>query len=1146
MADAAAASASDAEMPDAPKHEELEDEEELRALEELDDGGEDGASEGKQTPATDAPQMSAAARKRLEAKKKKEAKKAEEDAQQAAVAKEVDADKASTARNRLKYLLDQTELYGHFMKKKHNEQPAKGEKRKRGRIAEEEEDEELVKEVLEEEEPATQHHTRLTAQPPSITGQMRAYQLEGLNWLIRLYENGINGILADEMGLGKTLQTISLLAFLKDYKNVRGPHLVITPKSTLFNWCNELKRWCPSLNVIKFHGTQEEREGIREEINAGKFDVVCTTYEVAIKEKGALKRWTWRYIIIDEAHRIKNEKSVLSRVVRTFNTQCRLLLTGTPLQNNLRELWALLNFLLPEIFGSAEDFDEWFNIGTGFETEAVAQLHKVLRPFLLRRLKVEVEKSLPPKKVMQLYVGYTAAQRDLYMKILQRDLEAVNGVGSDRVRLLNILMQLRKVCNHPYLFDGVEPKFNGVYVTAEHIVENCGKMVLLDKLLKRLRETGDRVLIFSQMTRMLDILQDYCEFRGYEYCRIDGDTDGDVRERSVAEFNAPDSSKFLFLLSTRAGGLGINLATANIVVLYDSDWNPQVDLQAQDRAHRIGQTKPVTVYRLVTEGTIEEKIIERAEMKLRLDQVVIQQGRLPDQAKTLTKGALLDMVRHGAEAIFRAGDASISEEGIDEILNKGTTKSAELESKFANMGESSLLTFSTDGGTGFQTFEGVDYTRPGRGRWGSGNLWIEPPKRERKVGTYSENRQRSAEGPSKPKGGPKQPREPPVYDFQFFNKARLDELYRKELAVYQYELEQWNKRLAQSTPAGDGEGADGRASNSTPAPEGEGAPKKEDGPDVKREEGAPEVKKEAEEAADGPRPSPSPTPSTSSAAPAGGKKGAAGGRKGGRASKEEEKGAGAARASPTPSEGAERAPPPPFTEEDRAEREALMQDGFRDWSKRDFQAYIRACEKYGRKDIEDVSKEVEGKTPEEVREYHKVFWKRYQEIADYEKIIKQIEKGEQKLRRRDEMMEIVRAKVARYRNPLHELKIAYGSSRGKTFTEDEDRFLLTAVAQHGFGEWELIKNEVRKAPQFRFDYYMKSRTPLELCRRFEQLVKLIEKEAEDDEEEGKGKRASARDSSADARKSGGSATGAKRKESDGAAAAGAGGKRAKK
>ena len=400
-------------------------------------------------------------------------------------------------------------------------------------------------------------------------------------------------------GLGKTLQTIALLGYLKHIRKVGGPHLIIAPKSTLENWCKECRKWCPSLTVFKFHGNKDVRDEQKKKIQPGKFDIIVTSYEIAYREKSKLKGFNWRYLIIDEAHRIKNEQSLLSKVVRIFNSNHRLLITGTPLQNNLHELWALLNFLLPDVFKSSADFDMWFTMDDSNKEEVTKKLHKVLGPFLLRRLKAEVEHSLPPKKETKLYVSLSPLQRQWYINIITNNIEVINGGRESRMRMLNILMQLRKCCNHPYLFDGAEP--GPPYTTGEHLIDSSSKLKLLDLLLNRLHQMGSRVLIFSQMTRMLDILEDYMEYRNYQYCRIDGQTAGDDRDIAIESFNAPNSPIFVFLLSTRAGGLGINLATADTVILYDSDWNPQVDLQAQDRAHRIGQTKQVNVYRLVTD-----------------------------------------------------------------------------------------------------------------------------------------------------------------------------------------------------------------------------------------------------------------------------------------------------------------------------------------------------------------------------------------------------------------------------------------------------------------------------------------------------------------------------------------------------------------
>ncbi|KAL7105006.1 hypothetical protein ACP275_07G018300 [Erythranthe tilingii] len=914
------------------------------------------------------------------------------DAQNAAI----EADMNNRGKGRLNYLLQQTELFAHFAKGDQSAPQKKGKGRGRhaSKITEEEEDEECLKE--EEDALIGTGNTRLVAQPSCINGKMRDYQLAGLNWLIRLYENGINGILADEMGLGKTLQTISLMGYLHECRGITGPHMVVAPKSTLGNWMNEIKRFCPVLRAVKFLGNPEERRYVREELlAAGKFDVCVTSFEMAIKEKTALRRFNWRYIIIDEAHRIKNENSLLSKTMRLYNTNYRLLITGTPLQNNLHELWALLNFLLPEIFSSAETFDEWFQIsGENDQQEVVQQLHKVLRPFLLRRLKSDVEKGLPPKKETILKVGMSQMQKNYYKALLQKDLEVVNA-GGERKRLLNIAMQLRKCCNHPYLFQGAEP--GPPYTTGTHLVENAGKMVLLDKLLPKLKQRDSRVLIFSQMTRLLDILEDYLMYRGYYYCRIDGNTGGEDRDASIEAFNKPGSEKFVFLLSTRAGGLGINLATADVVILYDSDWNPQVDLQAQDRAHRIGQKKEVQVFRFCTEYTIEEKVIERAYKKLALDALVIQQGRLAE-AKTVNKDELLQMVRFGAEMVFSSKDSTITDEDIDRIIAKGEEATAELSAKMKRFTEDAIK-FKMDETADLYDFDDEkDEDKFDFKKIVSDN-WVEPPKRERKR-NYSESEyfkqtMRQA-GPSKPKE-PRIPRMPQLHDFQFFNTQRLSELYEKEVR-YLMQVQQRNQ--VKDTIEVD----------------------------------------EAEDVGD------------------------------------------------------------PLTAEEQEEKDGLLEQGFSTWSRKDFNAFIRACEKYGRNDITSIASEMEGKTEEEVGRYANIFKDRYKELNDYDRIIKNIERGEARISRKDEIMKAIGKKLDRYKNPWLELKIQYGQNKGKLYNEECDRFMMCMIHKLGYGNWDELKAAFRTSPLFRFDWFVKSRTTQELARRCDTLIRLVERENQEYDE----------------------------------------------
>ncbi|KAM5290101.1 putative global transcription activator SNF2L1 isoform 3-T3 [Glossophaga mutica] len=933
---------------------------------------------------------------------------------------------------RFEFLLKQTELFAHFVQPSAQKSPTSPLNMKLGRPrikkddrqslisagdyrhrrTEQEEDEELLSEIRK----TSSVCVRFEVSPSYVKGgPLRDYQIRGLNWLISLYENGVNGILADEMGLGKTLQTIALLGYLKHYRNIPGPHMVLVPKSTLHNWMNEFKRWVPSLRVICFVGDKDARAAfIRDEMMPGEWDVCVTSYEVVIKEKSVFKKFHWRYLVIDEAHRIKNEKSKLSEIVREFKSTNRLLLTGTPLQNNLHELWALLNFLLPDVFNSADDFDSWFDTKNCLgDQKLVERLHTVLKPFLLRRIKTDVEKSLPPKKEIKIYLGLSKMQREWYTKILMKDIDVLNSAGKmDKMRLLNILMQLRKCCNHPYLFDGAEP--GPPYTTDEHIVSNSGKMVVLDKLLAKLKEQGSRVLIFSQMTRLLDILEDYCMWRGYEYCRLDGQTPHEEREdkflevellgqrEAIEAFNVPNSSKFIFMLSTRAGGLGINLASADVVILYDSDWNPQVDLQAMDRAHRIGQKKPVRVFRLITDNTVEERIVERAEIKLRLDSIVIQQGRLIDQqSNKLAKEEMLQMIRHGATHVFASKESELTDEDITTLLERGEKKTAEMNERLQKMGESSLRNFRMDTEQSLYKFEGEDY----REKQKLGMVeWIEPPKRERKANYAVDAYFREALRVSEPKV-PKAPRpskQPNVQDFQFFP-PRLFELLEKEILYYR-------KTIGYKVP----------------------------------------------------RNSDIPNPAV--------------------AQREEQK----------KIDGAE-----PLTAEETEEKEKLLTQGFTNWTKRDFNQFIKANEKYGRDDIDNIAREVEGKTPEEVMEYSAVFWERCNELQDIEKIMAQIERGEARIQRRISIKKALDAKIARYKAPFHQLRIQYGTSKGKNYTEEEDRFLICMLHKMGFDRenvYEELRQCVRNAPQFRFDWFIKSRTAMEFQRRCNTLISLIEKE----------------------------------------------------
>ncbi len=930
--------------------------------------------------------------------------------------------------DRLRYLLALAPMFRHFI---HPEQLADAgvtlpEEKKstsknktgRTRMTEEAEDKLMLDAANSGSSLLEFQTTRLTKQPANIkNGTMRPYQIEGLNFLIGLFERSLNGILADEMGLGKTLQTISILAFLKQYKNISGPHIVIVPKSTLGNWMNEFGKWFPDANVVRFHGNAEQRKELSENrVKILDFDVVATTYEMVMKERSMFTKISWRYLVIDEAHRIKNENSMLSQAVRQFKTQARLLITGTPLQNNLHELWALLNFLLPDVFSRSEDFDEWFasveTVGVEKDNEdrkkeLVQQLHAVLRPFLIRRLKTEVEKSLPPKKETVLYLKMSEKQLELYKNILKKDVAAISGKGGDRVQLLNILMQLRKCVNHPYLFSGVEDRTLDPF--GEHLIKNCGKLSFLDRLLRRLQENGHRVLIFSQMTRVLDILEDYCTMRRYEFCRIDGQTEGDLRDTQIADFNKEGSSKFIFLLSTRAGGLGINLATADTVILFDSDWNAQVDLQAMDRAHRIGQKKPVNVYRLITEDSVEDKILRVAMAKLRLDTVVIQQGRLTEQKKNLNKNDLLDAIRYGADKFFKS-NLDLTDEDLDVILTRGEAKTKEMNEEIEKKvgdGASGLdaLNFSHDAEyKGLYDFGGVNYKD--KEQVASSVFTLDIGKRTR-VKSYDESqffRDQTRSGQaSNVKDNKfqllKYSRDPTLNDYMLVNVAR----YKEINALGRAAVDKFNEDAEKSL---------------------------KDGVDVTTKL---------------PDPSSLLNPAL------------------------------------------------------RAERNAIIKQAFRNWNRRDFSNFVRAMERHGRQNLDKIVPELGGtKTLEEVKAYAVKFWELGPScIENWPKVFKNIVDGEQRIARRKEMEKALRIKVGRYKDPWKELDVVYNGSKSKTFVDDEDRWLICMTERLGYGRWDDIKVEVRRSWQFRFDWFLRSRTPTELKRRVDSLIRLIERENEE-------------------------------------------------
>ncbi|EPE06385.1 iswi chromatin-remodeling complex atpase isw2 [Ophiostoma piceae UAMH 11346] len=744
------------------------------------------------------------------------------------------------------------------------------------------------------------HDLAMATQPKClIGGTMRDYQLEGLTWMLEICLQNMSGILADEMGLGKTVQTISLIALLREQESYLGPHLIVGPLSTLNNWINEFQHWTPSIPVVMYHGTPQQRKELFQKQIQGnlkkgrpteQFPVVCTSYEIILRDRADLAKINWEFIIIDEGHRMKNFDSKLFRELQSFRSATRFLITGTPLQNNLKELWSLLNFLMPKIFTDWEAFSSWFDFSSALQDEEttadfiedrmkqdlVKKIHMVLQPLLLRRVKADVASYLPKKREYILYAPMTKEQTDLYNAINDKtvdtraylegkvaeqitekmtnaaslakaapapkqlptpkqrpssrlstaatvvdeeqtkdeveaeakpvkntrarrsgkveeikvedvsipirsspranktakvtpaapitkaknafamlmgkgrkspaevpsitieaappsakakatnaakrstkrktspeneeplpksakssrhstpsgsitgrsrtttrgrrvttskyheadasdedlmsddefeaalcdeynkqgkeddsEMSRLDGLSSEEVqrvqtlelakreiankKLGNSLMQLRLVCNSPHNFYNPWQSTDGAPVE-QSIVTASGKMLLLDRLLPALFRRGHKVLIFSQFKTQLDLLEAYCsELRRWRVCRIDGSVAHSDRQAQIDVFNK-DPKYTLFLLSTRAGGQGINLASADTVILFDSDWNPQQDLQAQDRAHRIGQTRPVVVYRLATKGTVEEDLLMSADAKRRLEKLVIKKG----------------------------------------------------------------------------------------------------------------------------------------------------------------------------------------------------------------------------------------------------------------------------------------------------------------------------------------------------------------------------------------------------------------------------------------------------------------------------------------------------------------------------------------
>ncbi|KAG4999645.1 hypothetical protein JHK87_020717 [Glycine soja] len=499
----------------------------------------------------------------------------------------------------------------------------------------------------------------LTEQPEDLKGgSLFPHQLEALNWLRKCWYKSKNVILADEMGLGKTVSACAFISSLYFEFKVSLPCLVLVPLSTMPNWLAEFELWAPNVNVVEYHGCAKARaiirqyewhandpSGLNKKTEAYKFNVLLTTYEMVLADSSHLRGVPWEVLVVDEGHRLKNSESKLFSLLNTFSFQHRVLLTGTPLQNNLGEMYNLLNFLQPASFPSLSLFEEKFNDLT--TAEKVDELKKLVAPHMLRRLKKDAMQNIPPKTERMVPVELSSIQAEYYRAMLTKNYQVLRNIGKGVAQqsMLNIVMQLRKVCNHPYLIPGTEPESGSVEFLHEMRIKASAKLTLLHSMLKILHREGHRVLIFSQMTKLLDILEDYLniEFGSKTYERVDGSVSVADRQTAIARFNQ-DKSRFVFLLSTRSCGLGINLATADTVIIYDSDFNPHADIQAMNRAHRIGQSNRLLVYRLVVRASVEERILQLAKKKLMLDQLFVN--------KSGSQKEVEDILKWGTEELF--------------------------------------------------------------------------------------------------------------------------------------------------------------------------------------------------------------------------------------------------------------------------------------------------------------------------------------------------------------------------------------------------------------------------------------------------------------------------------------------------------------
>jgi len=569
----------------------------------------------------------------------------------------------------------------------------------------------------------------VNVQPESVTTKLRDYQQIGLEWMVNMFKKGLPMILGDEMGLGKTLQSISLLAYIKEHSSQTnaGPSLVVCPLSVLYSWCNEVEKHAPSLQYFRLHASgekerQDQRQTMMKDILS--YDIIVTTYEMvkSSEVQSIIRGLYFNCVILDEGHVIKDSRTQISEVVRKLHSRNKLILTGTPLQNNLVELFCILNYLYPDVIKEVKFFEDAFDIlHNSIDDNMLLKANKLLNLFMLRRLKEEVEKLMPKKIETKILCPLSTSQIFWYKGCLMKDINFLMKCDSDGPKntsavkysvLRNLVMQLRKCCLHPFLFDGAET--NVEETTLEELIASSGKLAVLDKILRSMYQNGNRTVIFSQFTSMLDILEDYCVMRGWKFARFDGSTPRAQRNYLINQFNAPGSEYFIFLMSTRSGSLGINLQTADTCILYDSDWNPQPDIQAMARVHRIGQKKIVHVYRLVSSGTVEERVLQRAEKKLYLDKMVNRGvGEQMDESGDgggLSTSELLSDLKFGSNAVFCSTNDLPSDKEIAAVTDRQRSEETSVTGLLQGGAAQTAKDFdSRKELADSQTFEGVNF-----------------------------------------------------------------------------------------------------------------------------------------------------------------------------------------------------------------------------------------------------------------------------------------------------------------------------------------------------------------------------------------------------------------------------------------------------